>query len=209
MEELRRQIIEGISEKYKDISKHLDENGRRIWAATEAANIGWGGITIVFESTGIDHKTIRKGIAELNAKNEDVNRIRKKGGGRKKLKDVDKELLKDLDFLVDPATRGDPESPLRWTSKSTYKLAEALRKKGHNISQRSVYTLLIFLGYTLQSNKKIKEGTNHPDRDEQFKYINKRVKTFWKSDCPTISVDTKKKENIGSYKNNGCEYNPK
>ena len=209
MNELRRQIVEGISAKYKEISKHLTENGRRIWAATEAANIGWGGITIVFEGTGIDHKTIRKGISELNAKNEDINRVRKKGGGRKKLKDVAKKLLKDLDCLVDPATRGDPESPLRWTAKSTYKLAEALRKKGHNISQRSVYNLLIFLGYTLQSNKKIKEGTNHPDRDQQFKYINKQVKIFQRSDCPTLSVDTKKKENIGSYKNNGREYNPK
>ena len=209
MEELRRQIIDGISEKYKEVSKYLNEKGRRIWAATEAANIGWGGITIVFEGTGIDHKTIRKGIAELNAENKETNRVRKKGGGRKKLKDVDKELLKDLDYFVDPNTRGDPESPLRWTSKSTYKLAEALRKKGHKISQRSVYNLLIFLGYTLQSNKKIKEGTNHPDRDKQFKYINKRVKTFQRDNCPTVSVDTKKKENIGNYKNNGCEYNHK
>jgi hypothetical protein len=143
------------------VSKYLNEKGRRIWAATEAANIGWGGITIVFEGTGIDHKTIRKGIAELKAENKEVNRVRKKGGGRKNLKDVDKELLKDLDFFVDPNTRGDPESPLRWTSKSTYKLAEALRNKGHKISQRSVYNLLIYLGYTLQSNKKTKEGINN------------------------------------------------
>ncbi len=209
MKELRRQIIEGIGEKYQKISEYLSESGRRIWAATEANNIGWGGITIVFKSTGIDHKTIRQGLGELRAKNRESKRIRKEGGGRKKLKDVNQKLLKDLDFLVDPATRGDPESPLRWTSKSTYKLAEALRKKSHKISQRSVYNLLIFLGYTLQSNKKTQEGSNHPDRDEQFHYINRRVKVFQKSDCPTISVDTKKKENIGNYKNNGREHNHK
>ena len=180
-----------------------------MWATTEANNIGWGGITIVFEGTGIDHKTIRKGLWELNAENRESKRTRKDDGGRKKLKDVNQKLLKDLDFLIDPATRGDPESSLRWTSKSTYKLTEALRKKGHKISQRSVYNLLIFLGYTLQSNKKTQEGSNHPDRDEQFHYINKRVKTFQKNDCPTISVDTKKKENIGNYKNNGQEHNHK
>lgn len=209
MKELRRQIIEGIGEKYKKISEYLSESGRRIWAATEASNIGWGGITIVCAGTGIDHKTIRKGLAELNADNRESRRTRKEGGGRKKLKDVNQKLLKDLDFLVDPATRGDPESPLRWTSKSTYKLAKALRKKGHKISQRSVYNLLIFLGYTLQSNRKTKEGSNHPDRDKQFHYINRRVKVFQKRDCPTISVDTKKKENIGSYKNSGREHNQK
>jgi len=209
VKELRKQIIEGIAEKYKNVSKYLNEKGRRIWASTEAANIGWGGITIVFEATAIDHKTIRKGLAELNVEDKHPERVRKKGGGRKKLKDIDKKLLKDLDFLVAPNTRGDPESPLRWTSKSTYKLAEALRKKGHEISQRSVYNLLIYLGYTLQSNKKTKEGSNHPDRNKQFNYINKRVKAFQKSDCPTISVDTKKKENIGEYKNNGREYNQK
>lgn len=209
MKELRQQIIEGIGGKYKNISEYLNESGRRIWAATEASNIGWGGITIVVKGTGIDHKTIRKGLVELNAANSETKRTRKEGGGRKKLKDVNKKLLKDLDFLIDPATRGDPESPLRWTSKSTYKLTSALRKKGHKISQRSVYNLLIFLGYTLQSNRKIKEGSNHPDRDKQFRYINKKVKIFQKIDCPTISVDTKKKENIGSYKNNGREYNQK
>ena len=209
MKELRRQIIEGIGEKYKNILEYLGESGRRIWAATEANNIGWGGITIVSAGTGIDHKTIRKGLLELNAENGDAKRIRKKGGGRKKLKDVNKKLLKDLDFLVDPATRGDPESPLRWTSKSTYKLSEALRKNGHKISQKSVYNLLIFLGYTLQSNKKTQEGSIHPDRDKQFEYINKQVKAFQKEDCPTISVDTKKKENIGNYKNNGREHNHK
>lgn len=209
MKELRRQIIEGIGGKYKKISKYLSESGRRIWVATEANNIGWGGITIVFEGTGIDHKTIRKGLVELNVENGESKRIRKEGGGRKKLKDVNQKLLKDLDSLVDPATRGDPEYPLRWTSKSTYKLTKALRKKGHKISQRSVYNLLIFLGYTLQSNKKTQEGSNHPDRDKQFHYINKQVKAFQKNDCPTISVDTKKKENIGNYKNNGKEHNHK
>ncbi len=209
MKELRRQIIEGIGEKYKNISEYLDESGRRIWVASEASNIGWGGITIVSKSTGISHKTIRKGLLELNVEDGEKKRIRKEGGGRKKLKDIDKKLLKDLDFLVDPATRGDPESPLRWTSKSTYKLSKALRRKGHQISQKSVYNLLIFLGYTLQANKKTKEGSSHPDRDKQFEYINKQAKIFQKKDYPTISVDTKKKENIGNYKNNGREHNHK
>lgn len=203
--------IQEVNEKYEWISEHLNEKSRRIWAATEANSIGWGGITIISKATGIDAKTIRKGITELGGKKggESKNRIRRKGGGRKKLKDTEKNIVKALESLVNPVTRGDPESPLRWTCKSTYKLAEAMVKKGYKISQRTVYNLLVFLEYSLQSNKKTKEGTNHPDRDKQFKYINNQVKMFQKCNSPTLSVDTKKKENIGNYKNNGKEYRKK
>ena len=203
--------IQEVNEKYEWISEHLNEKSRRIWAATEANSIGWGGITIISKATGIDAKTIRKGITELGGKKwgESKNRIRRKGGGRKKLKDTEKNIVKALESLVNPVTRGDPESPLRWTCKSTYKLAEAMVKKGYKISQRTVYNLLVFLEYSLQSNKKTKEGANHPDRDKQFKYINNQVKMFQKCNSPTLSVDTKKKENIGNYKNNGKEYRKK
>lgn len=203
--------IQEVNEKYEWISEHLNEKSRRIWAATEANSIGWGGITIISKATSIDAKTIRKGITELGEKKggESKKRIRRKGGGRKKLKDTEKNIVKALESLVNPVTRGDPESPLRWTCKSTYKLAEAMVKKGYKISQRTVYNLLVFLEYSLQSNKKTKEGANHPDRDKQFKYINNQVKMFQKCNSPTLSVDTKKKENIGNYKNNGKEYSKK
>lgn len=203
--------IQEVHEKYKWISEHLSEKSRRIWAATEANSIGWGGITTISKATGIDAKTIRKGIVELGEKQggESANRIRREGGGRKKLRDTEKNILKALESLINPVTRGDPESPLRWTCKSTYKLAEALVKKGYKISQRTVYNLLVFQEYSLQSNKKTKEGANHPDRDKQFKYINNQVKMFQKCNSPALSVDTKKKENIGNYKNNGREYRKK
>ncbi|MBI5307304.1 MAG: ISAzo13 family transposase [Planctomycetes bacterium] len=203
--------IQEVHEKYKWISEHLNEKSRRIWAATEANSIGWGGISTISKATGIDAKAIRKGIVALGEKQgeESANRIRREGGGRKKLRDTEKNILKALESLINPVTRGDPESPLRWTCKSTYKLAEALVKKGYKISQRTVYNLLVFQEYSLQSNKKTKEGANHPDRDKQFKYINNQVKMFQKCNSPILSVDTKKKGNIGNYKNNGREYRKK
>lgn len=181
-----------------------------MWAAAEAKSFGWGGITVVSEATGVDPKTIRKGLLEIDDKRRvPADRIRNTGGGRKKLTETHKHLLNDLDSLVDPESRGDPESPLRWTSKSTYKLSEELNRKGYGVSQRTVYNLLRDLDYSLQSNKKMREGTNHPDRDAQFQYIYKRVKHFQSQNQPVISVDTKKKENIGEFKNEGREYHKK
>jgi len=166
-----------------------------------------GGITVVSKGTGIDPKTIRKGLLELGEKQRaPANRIRRTGGGRKKLTRIHNNLLDDLESLVEPDSRGDPESPLRWTSKSTYKLSEELKSKGYSVCQRTVCSLLADLDYSLQSNKKTKEGTNHPDRDAQFQYIYKRVKYFQSHNNPVISVDNKKKENIGEFKNAGREY---
>jgi len=182
-------------------SGRLNERSRRMWAATEAKSFGWGGITVVSGATGIDPKTIRRGLLELDEK----QRVR----GRKKLTEINTGLLDDLESLVEPASRGDPESPLRWTSKSTYKLSEELKNKGYSVCQRTVYSLLADLEYSLQSNKKMKEGTNQPDRDAQFQYIYERVKYFQSHNNPVISVDTKKKENIGEFKNAGREYHKK
>jgi len=204
----REKSIQNVKNKYRHLSCCLDEKSKRLWAATEASSIGWGGINIVYKATGIDFKTIRKGINELTT-NVRSNRIRKIGGGRKKIKETQTDLLKKLEALIEPVTRGDPESALLWTCKSTYKLSEELRLQGHAICQKTVYSLLVDLDYSLQSNRKGREGNDHPDRNEQFEHIYKKVKTFQKAGNPTISVDTKKKENIGEYKNKGREYRKK
>lgn len=200
--------IKGIQDKYSQLSHCLNEKSRRIWAATEANSLGRGGISIVHSATGIDYKTIRKGIAEILL-NAETNSIRQPGGGRKSLIAKNSSLPGELELLIDPVTRGDPESPLLWTSKSTYKLAEELNAKGFSISQKTVYSLLVDLEYSLQSNRKRHEGTEHPDRNEQFEYIYRKIKLFQRSGDPTISVDTKKKEIIGNYKNSGAEYHKK
>ena len=203
----KEEAVEDIGTKYHGISFYLNERSRRMWAATEAKSVGWGGITVVSEATGIDPKTIRKGLLELDDKQRTQdNRIRGKGGGRKKLTETYKNLLDDLESLVEPDSRGDRESPLRWTSKSTYKLSEELKNKGCRVSQRTVYSLLADLDYSLQSNKKMKEGANCPERDAQFQYIYQRVKSFQSRNNPVISVDTKKLGNIGEFKNAGREY---
>jgi hypothetical protein len=188
----------------------LNEKSRRIWAATEARSLGWGGITLVHQATGIAPKTIRRGLTELTVQEllED-SRIRKTGGGRKKLTEKAKNLKKDLEALLEPVTRGDPETPLRWTCKSTHNLAKELRQKGYCISQPTVCTLLTALGYSLQANRKINEGGRHPDRNRQFRYINRKTKVFQQQNQPVISVDTKKKEKIGNFKNPGQEYHKK
>lgn len=181
-----------------------------MWAATEAKSFGWGGISVISKGTGIDPKTIRKGLLELDEKQRAPdNRIRRTGGGRKKLTKTHDNLLDDLEALIGPDSRGDPESPLRWTSKSTYKLSGELKSKGYSVCQRTVCSLLADLHYSLQSNKKTKEGADHPHRDAQFSYICKRVKYFQSHNSPVISVDTKKKENIGEFKNAGREYSKK
>jgi len=198
-----------IREKYAALAAHLTERGRRIWAATEARSYGRGGIAAMYRATGITDKTIRRGIQEVEVgAGADGGRIRKAGGGRKRLREQDRTLAQDLARLVDPVTRGDPESPLLWTSKSTYKLAAALRQHGHRISQRSVYNLLKESGYTLQSNRKRDEGTSHPDRNAQFEYIYQKVQRFQAATQPVLSVDAKKKENLGNFKNSGREYHP-
>ena len=208
MELGREKYIQNVKTKYEQLSFCLNEKSRRLWAATEANSIGWGGISIVHEATGIDFKTIRKGIKELFETSKG-NRIRKVGGGRKKLKDTQNNLLHDLEKLIEPVTRGDPESPLLWTCKSTYKLSEELNQQGYDICQKTIYSLLIDMDYSLQSNRKRREGIEHPDRNDQFTYINEKVKSFQAIGNPTISVDTKKKENIGNYKNSGREYQKK
>ena len=201
-------IIEKIRQKYSHLAHCLNEKSRRIWAATEARSLGRGGISILHKATGIDYKTIRKGIADTISKDE-IGTVRQSGGGRKSLTTKISSLPRELELLVDPVTRGDPESPLLWTSKSTYKLAAELNAKGIPISQKTVYSLLVDLDYSLQSNRKRHEGTEHPDRNEQFEYIYRKIKLFQRTGDPTISVDTKKKENIGNYKNPGVEYHKK
>jgi len=209
---LKRLLL--IKEKFDSISPYLNERALRIWCATEVKNhnkiFGKGGNTIVHRATGISYPTIRSGLLELaNKKKLDKNKIRKPGGGRKKLRDKYPTLLYDLELLVEPLSRGDPESPLRWTCKSVRNLAEELNKKGYPLSFRTICDLLVELDYSLQSNRKTKEGEDHFDRDKQFRYINKTVKFFQRNNFPSISVDTKKKENIGEYKNSGKEYCPK
>jgi transposase len=202
-----REVV--IREKYAALAAHLTERGRRIWAATEARSYGRGGIAAVYRATGITDKTIRRGVRELRmGRGTEAGRIRQVGGGRKRLTEQDRTLGQDLERLVEPVTRGDPESPLLWTSKSTYHLSEALQEQGHQISQRSVYNLLRASGYTLQANRKRDEGASHPDRNAQFDYIYQKVRSFLARTQPVISVDAKKKENLGNFKNPGQEYHP-
>src|SRR3989344_3761817 len=200
-----------IRQKYRLLDTTLNERARRHWAATEALACGYGGITIVTEATGLAHNTIRAGISELHAqtygdeKPLSEGRIRRAGGGRKKPTKKAPTLLSDLDKLVDPLTRGDPESDLRWTSKSMGKIAEALQAQQHTVSPDTVGRLLQTQGYSLQSNRKRFEGKQHPDRDGQFRHIAATVKDCHERHQPVISVDTKKKELIGNFKNGGRE----
>jgi Rhodopirellula transposase DDE domain len=205
--------VEVISEKYATLEPVLDERARRLWAATEARAIGWGGISRVAEATGLSRITIRAGLNEVRAAPGDeddlAGRIRRSGGGRKPLTEHDPKLLGALEALVDPVTRGDPTSPLRWTCKSADKLASELTAGGHPASERSVSRLLHALGYSLQTNRKTIEGNTHPDRDAQFRHINRRVKAFQRRGQPVVSVDTKKKELVGRFRNGGREWQPK
>jgi hypothetical protein len=205
--------VDVISEKYTTLEPVLDERARRLWAATEARAIGWGGVSRVSQATGLSRITIQAGLNELRSTlsdQEDVSgRIRKPGGGRKPLTEHAPKLLLALENLVDPGSRGDPMSPLRWTCKSAAKLASELGSKGYRASERSVNRLLHALGYSLQSNRKTIEGGDHPDRDAQFQYINRRVKAFQRLGQPVVSVDTKKKELVGQFRNGGREWRPK
>jgi transposase len=203
-----------IESKYRLLAPLMDERVRRQWAATEAQAYGWGGVSAVCSATGISRKTIRKGLAELAIRERTPQapvaaRLRSPGGGRKRLTQTDPQLLASLEWLVDPATRGDPMSPLRWTCKSTQELAQALTDQGHELSPRTVGRLLNAAGFSLQSNRKTKEGSDHPDRNAQFEHINRTVLHFQQRAQPVISVDTKKKELVGEFKNGGREWQRK
>ena len=201
-------LEEVISKKYNLLKPFLDEKSKRLFAAAEA--LSFGNISLVSRAMDISEETIKKGCNELESgETLSDDKIRAPGGGRKKSVEKDPALLSDLETLIEPTSRGDPESPLRWTSKSTRKLAEELIKMGHKVSHSRVADMLRMLGYSLQANKKTIEGTSHPDRDQQFNYINEKCKEFQKENQPVISVDTKKKEYIGNFKNGGKELRPK
>ena len=185
---------------------------RRQWAATEAMHLGWGGVTAVAQATGLSRVTLMSGRRELELpvaqRAEEAGRIRRPGAGRPPLIESDPELLAALEALIEPTVRGDPQSPLRWTCKSTRHLAEELTRQQHTASPSTVARLLHGAGYSLQANRKTREGALHPDRNAQFEYINACVQRFLKRGQPAVSVDAKKKENIGDFKNAGREWRP-
>ena len=199
-----------IGERFRALAGELNERQRRLWAAAEARSHGRGGIRATARATGIHADTIRVGLRELEAGERlEPGRVRRPGAGRKPLTEVDPTLLEDLERLVEEDSRGDPERPLRWTAKSVRKLADALQAIGHQVHFSSVAKLLRALGYSLQSNRKVKEGAAHPDRDAQFAHINETVTAALAAGEPVISVDTKKKELVGDFKNAGREWRPK
>jgi hypothetical protein len=206
--------MEKIQEKLRKISPILNEKQRRIVYAAEAEQIGRGGKSQISAMTGMSRSTLNAGFSDLQSlcdNNLDINneRIRRSGGGRKQLSQTNLDLVTELESLIEPVTCGDHMSPLRWTIKSTRTLSKELTDRGFSIGKSAVATLLDSLGYSLQSNQKRLEGANHPDRNAQFEFINNKVQCFIHQGLPVISVDTKKKENIGNYKNNGKEYRRK
>jgi transposase len=196
---------DGLRERFETLCPLLDERQRRLLAATEARAAGYGGIAAVSRATGIAASTIGRGLKELASTGATQNRLRRIGGGRKTLVSQDPELLSDLLGLVEPSARGDPMSPLRWTCKSLRRLAHELAALGHQISHTVVGELLKQQKFSLQGNRKTKEGDSHPDRDEQFIHINRSVTEALAAKQPVISVDTKKKELVGDFKNGGRE----
>ena len=202
---------ERIAKRFQILEPVLNERLRRLFAAAEAISIGHGGITVVSEATGVSRRAITQGCKEIeNLSQGDLSSqaVRKKGGGRKKAIESQPELLHELEKLIEPYTRGDPESPLRWTCKSVRNLSEELRKKGFKASYNLVAQMLKEAGYSLQANQKNLEGSSHPDRNLQFEYINNKVVEFQAEGDPVVSVDTKKKELVGQFKNNGKELRP-
>ena len=202
-----------IRQRFSQLGAWLDERTRRLWAAAESTAHGRGGISLVARASGVSRRAIAVGVAELQKKPDRSQRvrlpIRQKGGGRKKAALKDPQLLVDLEKLLEPVTRGDPQSPLRWTCKSVRNLADELRAQGHEVSHMLVAELLHEQKYSLQANRKTKEGSSHPDRNAQFEYINAKATEFLKSGRPAISVDAKKKEQVGEYRNGGREWRPK
>jgi DDE family transposase len=207
-------VLRAIELKYRSLGVLMDERMRRQWAAAESRAYGWGGVRAVSGVLGMSPNTIRKGLAELAVRDKHPDapvaaRLRRKGGGRKKRSEADPGLLYALEGLVEPTTRGDPESALRWTCKSTTLLAQELTRHRHPVSPRTVGRLLNESGYSLQSNRKTLEGDAHPDRNAQFEFINASVQRFQQRGQPVISVATKKKELVGAFKNGGREWQPK
>jgi len=206
--------IKRLETVYDTLSPVMDERMRRQWAAAEAQAHGWGGIRAVSTAIGMSANTVRRGLQELSERQanpgvEVSGRIRREGGGRKWRTELDPGLSSALERLIEPATRGDPQSPLRWTCKSTTHLASELTSQGHPVSASTVWRLLTAAGYSLQSNRKTKEGVDHPDRNEQFEHIAATVQAFQQRGQPVISVDTKKKELIGEFRVGGREWQPK
>lgn len=208
-------MMAGVQDKFDRLSPMMDEKLRRHWAACEAMAMGQGGISAVSRATGLSRKTIRRGIREVTEEMPSLTdeiaaqRIRRPGGGRKHLTETDPTLRTDLQRLVESTTRGDPTSPLLWTCKSTRRLADELTRLGHSVSHMSVARMLKAMDYSLQGARKTKEGADHPDRNAQFEHINRQVRGFQRRGQPVISVDTKKKELVGDFKNGGREWRPK
>jgi hypothetical protein len=205
----------GLQRRFRSLAPFLDERLRRLVAAAESAALGYGGVSAVARATGVSRRAITEGMKELRQQKTSrrvaagQSRIRREGAGRKRLEQKDRTLLEDLDRLVEPTTRGDPESPLRWTCKSVRRLAEELQREGHAVSHQTVAELLHALDYSLQANQKTSEGSQHADRDQQFEHINRKAQRYLKQGEPVISVDTKKKELVGDFKNAGREWQPK
>ena len=200
-----------VREKYRTLQPFFNERTKRLWAAAESKSIGRGGKTMVCLDTGLSRVTFNRGLHELSepAASAEKKRVRSTGGGRKRLTEHSPDVVAELKTLIEDTTRGDPESPLLWTCKSTRKLAEELTVQGYKIGRQKISELLAEADYSLQSNRKIKEGTSHPDRDKQFRYLNGRVKQFQRWQQPVISVDTKKKELIGEFAIRGVNGIPK
>jgi transposase len=201
-------VAESVGRRYAVLRPHLDERQRRLLLGTEAAELGRGGVKAVAEATGAHPDTVARGKREVEGQSEPQVRVRAPGGGRKKLTEIDPELVAQLKALVDPETRGDPMSLLVWTTKSTKKLAAALAERGHPVSDRTVARMLRAQGFSLQANTKVTEGRQHEDRDAQFRYLAEQVAAHALTGQPVISVDAKKKELVGAFKNGGREYQP-
>ncbi len=197
-----------VAARFTALAPHLNERQRRLWVGAEARALGRGGVSLVARATGISRPTVYKALTEIDAPPLADGRVRQRGGGRKRLAETDPELEAALDALVDPDSRGDPMSPLRWTCKSTGQLALALTRGGHPVSADTVGSMLRDSGYSLQANVKTQEGAQHPDRDAQFRYLNEQARAFRDAGLPVVSVDAKKKELVGSFKNVGREWQP-
>jgi hypothetical protein len=205
-------VIARIRRKFRTLRPEMDERLRRQWAAAEAREFGWGGVSLVALATGLSRPTITAGLHDLKRPAQErateATRVRRPGGGRRPLTEIDRGLLVALEALIEPTARGDPESSLRWTCKSTRRLAQELTQQKHPVGPSTVATLLRRAGYSLQANRKTREGASHPDRNAQFEYINACVQQFQRRGQPAISVDTKKKELIGDFRNGGREWRP-
>ncbi len=204
----RERLESSLTRRWLDLRESLDERSRRLWLAAEARSLGYGGMALVASVTGVARDTISDGIRELSGGRPAVQRVRRPGAGRKRAEQVDPGLPAALDALVEPVTRGDPESPLRWTALSLEALAGELTRRGHPVSDDTVRPLLTEAGYSLQGNAKVLEGSQHPDRNAQFAYISQQVAAQIAAGEPAVSVDTKKKEKVGAFANGGAEWRP-